>query len=106
MLKELESEVQALTQQAEQCDRSQHQDCAFNLPEEIARRKQRKVRIQEAIDVIELFMPKSLKSRSNSMNANSLGVKRNEQLGKRYGGVSRRSPPRKCRSSVRSIPLH
>lgn len=53
MLKELENEVAALTQKAEQSDRSQEQDCAFSLPDEIARRKERKARIEEAVAVIE-----------------------------------------------------
>ncbi len=53
MLKQLESEVLALTKKAEQCDDSQQQDCAFSLPEEIARRKDRKAHIQEAMNVIE-----------------------------------------------------
>lgn len=53
MLKQLENEVAALTEKAEQSDRSQPEDCAFNLPDEIARRKERKAKIAEAVAVIE-----------------------------------------------------
>ena len=53
MLEQLESEVAALTEKAEQSDRSVQKDCAFNLPDEIARRQDRKAKIEEAIAVIE-----------------------------------------------------
>ena len=53
MLKQLEDEVAALTEKAEQSDRSSQEDCAFNLPDEIARRKERKAKIEEAVAVIE-----------------------------------------------------
>ena len=53
MLEQLENEVAALTEKAEQSDRSQQEDCAFNLPDEIARRKERKAKIAEAVAVIE-----------------------------------------------------
>ena len=49
----MQSEVAALTEKAEQCDGSEQQDCAFHLPDEIARREARKARIEEAIAVIE-----------------------------------------------------
>ena len=53
MLEQLENEVSALTEKAEQSDRSQQEDCTLNLPDEIARRKERKARIEEAVAVIE-----------------------------------------------------
>ena len=53
MLEQLENEVAALTEKAEQSDRSQQEDCTLNLPDEIARRKERKARIKEAVAVIE-----------------------------------------------------
>ena len=53
MLEQLETEVAALTQKAEQSDRSHQEDCPLNLPDEIARRKERKARIKEAVAVIE-----------------------------------------------------
>ena len=53
MLEQLENEVAALTEKAEQSDRSQQEDCAFNLPDEIARRNERKAKIEEAVAVIE-----------------------------------------------------
>ena len=53
MLEQLENEVAALTEKAEQSDRSGQKDCAFNLPDEIARRKERKARIEKAVEVIE-----------------------------------------------------
>ncbi len=53
MLEELEKEVAALTEKAEQSDRSEQEDCAFNLPDEIARRNERKAKIAEAVAVIE-----------------------------------------------------
>lgn len=53
MLEQLENEVAALTEKAEQSDHSQQEDCAFNLPDEIARRKERKAKIEEALAVIE-----------------------------------------------------
>jgi hypothetical protein len=53
MLEQLENEVAALTEKAEQSDRSSQEDCAFNLPDEIARRTERKAKIEEAVAVIE-----------------------------------------------------
>ncbi len=53
MLEQLENEVAALTEKAEQSDCSQQEDCAFNLPDEIALRKERKAKIAEALSVIE-----------------------------------------------------
>ena len=53
MLEQLENEVAALTEKAEQSDRSSQEGCAFNLPDEIARRKERKAKIEEAVAVIE-----------------------------------------------------
>ncbi len=53
MLEELENEVAVLTEKAEQDDRSQQESCTFNLPDEIARRKERKAKIEEAVAVIE-----------------------------------------------------
>ena len=53
MPEQLENEVAALTEKAEQSDGSQQEDCAFNLPDEIARRKERKAKIEEALAVIE-----------------------------------------------------
>ena len=53
MLEQLENEVAALTEKAEQSDCSQQEDCTLNLPDEIARRKERKARIEEAVAVIE-----------------------------------------------------
>lgn len=53
MLEQLENEVAALTEKAEQSDRSEQEDCAFSLPDEIALRKKRKAKIAEAIAVIE-----------------------------------------------------
>ena len=53
MLEQLESEVAALTEKAEQSDRSGQEDCTFNLPDEIARRQDRKAKIEEAIAVIQ-----------------------------------------------------
>ena len=53
MLEELENEVAALTEKAEQSDCSGQEDCAFNLPDEIALRSERKAKIAEAISVIE-----------------------------------------------------
>ena len=53
MLEQLENEVAVLTEKAEQSDRSRQEDCTLNLPDEIARRKERKARIEEAVAVIE-----------------------------------------------------
>ncbi len=53
MLEQLENEVAALTKKAEQCDRSHQEDCTYNLPDEIARRQERKAQIKEAMAVIE-----------------------------------------------------
>lgn len=53
MLEQLENEVAALTEKAEQSDLSGQGDCALNLPDEIARRKERKAKIAEAVAVIE-----------------------------------------------------
>ena len=53
ILEQLENEVAALTEKAEQSDRSQQEDCTLNLPDEITRRKERKARIEEAMAVIE-----------------------------------------------------
>lgn len=53
MFEQLESEVTALTQKAEQNDLSDQEDCTFNLPDEIARREDRKAKIKEAMAVIE-----------------------------------------------------
>ena len=53
MLEQLENEVAALTEKAEQSDHCGQEDCAFNLPDEIARRKERKAKIEEAVAVIE-----------------------------------------------------
>lgn len=53
MLEQLEDEVAALTEKAEQCDHSEQGDCAFNLPDEIGRRQERKARIEQAVAVIE-----------------------------------------------------
>ncbi len=53
MLEQLENEVAILTQKAEEADGSKQVPCEVNLPEEIARRKERMARIQEAVAVIE-----------------------------------------------------
>ncbi len=53
MLTQLENEVAALTEKAEQSDRSGQEDCTLNLPDEIARRNERKAKIKEAMAVIE-----------------------------------------------------
>ena len=53
MLEQLENEVAVLTEKAEQSDGSGQEDCALNLPDEIARRKERKAKIEEAVAMIE-----------------------------------------------------
>lgn len=53
MLEQLKNEVTALTEKAEQSDCSQQEGCTLNLPDEVARRKERKARIEEAVAVIE-----------------------------------------------------
>jgi hypothetical protein len=53
MLEQLENEVAVLTEKAEQSDGSGQEDCTLNLPDEIARRKERKAKIEEAVAVIE-----------------------------------------------------
>ena len=53
LLEQLENEVAELTARAEQADAARNHDCEVNLPEEIARREQRRSRIKEAVAVIE-----------------------------------------------------
>jgi hypothetical protein len=53
MLEQLENEVAVLTEKAEQSDGSGQEDCTLNLPDEIARRKERKAKIEEAVAVIQ-----------------------------------------------------
>ena len=53
VLDQLEEEVKELTARAEEADRQEQSQCETKLPDEIARRKQRMVRIREAVDVIE-----------------------------------------------------
>ena len=53
MFEQLENEVATLTEKAEQSDRCGQEDSALNLPDEIARREERKAKIAEAMAVIE-----------------------------------------------------
>jgi len=92
MLKELESEVLALTEKAEQCDGSEQQDCAFNLPDEIARRKERKARIQEAIDVIESRHAEKLKEQKQEYQRKLAAREARRAAGKRPRGPEPKPP--------------
>lgn len=92
MLKELESEVLALTEKAEQCDRSEQQDCAFNLPDEIARRKERKSRIREAMNVIESRHGEKLKEQKQEYQRKLAARKAKRAAGKKPRGPEPKPP--------------
>jgi hypothetical protein len=92
MLKQLESEVLALTEQAEQCDGTQQQDCAFNLPEEISRRKERKARIQKAMDVIESRHAEKLKEQKQEYQRKLAAREAKRAAGKKPRGPEPKTP--------------
>ena len=92
MLKQLESEVLALTEQAEQCDGSQQQDCAFNLPEEISRREERKARIQKAMDVIESRHAEKLKEQKQEYQRKLAAREAKRAAGKKPRGPEPKPP--------------
>ncbi len=53
VLEQLEHEVALLTKKAEQADNTAEQECTVNLPDEIARREQRRQSIAHAVAIIE-----------------------------------------------------
>lgn len=92
MLEQLENEVAALTEQAEQCDGSEKQDCAFNLPEEIARRKERKARIEEAMAVIESRHAEKLAARKEEYEEKVRAREAAREAGKKPRGPEPKEP--------------
>lgn len=92
MLEQLENEVAALTEKAEQCDGSEKQDCAFNLPDEIARREERKARIEEAIAVIESRHAEKLAARKEEYEKKVCARDAAREAGKKPRGPEPKEP--------------
>ena len=92
MLEQLQSEVAALTEKAEQCDGSEKQDCAFHLPDEIARREARKARIEEAIAVIESRHAEKLAQQKEEYEAKVRAREATRAAGKKPRGPEPKEP--------------
>lgn len=92
ILEQLENEVAALTEKAEQCDGSEKQDCAFNLPGEIARREERKARIEEAMAVIESRHAEKLAARKEEHEKKVRARDAAREAGKKPRGTEPKEP--------------
>jgi len=92
MLEQLENEVAALTGKAEQCDGSEKQDCAFNLPDEIARREARMARIEEAMAVIESRHAEKLAARKEEHEEKVRARDAAREAGKKPRGPEPKEP--------------
>lgn len=92
MLEQLENEVAALTEKAEQCDGSEKPGCAFNLPDEIARREERKARIEEAMAVIESRHAEKLAARKEEYEEKVRARDAAREAGKKPRGPEPKEP--------------
>lgn len=96
MLEQLENEVAALTEKAEQCDGSEKRDCAFNLPDEIARREERKARIEEAMAVIESRHAEKLAAGKEEYEKKVRARDAAREAGKKPRGPEPKEPQETC----------
>jgi transposase len=96
MLEQLENEVAVLTRKAEEADASAQADCETKLPGEIARRKERRARIGEAIAVIEARHEEALEAKK-AAHAEKLAQREAERM---EGGKPRGREPQAPREEV------
>ena len=92
MLAQLESEVKALNERAEQADRSEHSECEFNLPDEIARRKERKAKLDDAVSVIKARHEEKLADKQAEYEAKKARRRAKRDAGEKPRGREPKAP--------------
>jgi len=91
LIAQLEHEVAALSEKAEQADRADLPG-SLDLPAEIARREERKARIEEAVTVIEARHRENLKEKQRAREEKLARRKERRERGERVGGREPKEP--------------
>lgn len=92
MIKQLEQEVSALNERAEQADKSEPSDCEFSLPDEIARRQSRKAKLEQAVRVINARHEEKLAEQQAAHEAKKQRRQAQRDQGKKPRGPEPKAP--------------